>query len=118
MLIMESDIAKCIFFLIGSRPWSIVVFQQGCWFFWLEFQRLIFFSFSCLLLSRIILIKRGLHLGHDVLFRHGVIATNTIVIPYNREHVALHEGLFPGILDWQNRSFTAGGSSSDIEIQN
>jgi hypothetical protein len=32
------------------------------------------------------------------------------------QHVALHEGFISGILDWQNRSFTAGGSASDIEI--
>jgi hypothetical protein len=31
------------------------------------------------------------------------------------QHVALHEGFIPGILDWQNRSFT-GRSASDIEI--
>lgn len=55
---------------------------------------------------------------HDVLFRNGVIATNTIIIPYNRvQHVALHES-------WISRSFglatveifTAGGSASDIKI--
>ena len=55
---------------------------------------------------------------HDVLFRHGIIATNTIVIPYNRvQHVALHEGLvsrFFGLAKIE--IFTAGGSSSDIEI--
>ena len=55
---------------------------------------------------------------HDVLYRHGIIATNTIVIPYNRvQHVALHEGLasrFFGLAKIE--IFTAGGSSSDIEI--
>lgn len=55
---------------------------------------------------------------HDVLFRHGVIATTTIVIPYNRvQHVALHEGFvsrFFGLATIE--IFTAGGSSSDIEI--
>ena len=55
---------------------------------------------------------------HDVLFRHGVIATNTIVIPYNRvQHVALHEGVFSRIFGLAKiEIFTAGGSSSDIEI--
>ncbi|TDE53436.1 PH domain-containing protein [Flavobacterium sp. GT3P67] len=55
---------------------------------------------------------------HDVLFRHGIIAVNTVVIPYNRvQHVALHEGLvsrFFGLAKIE--IFTAGGSSSDIEI--
>lgn len=56
--------------------------------------------------------------NHDVLFRHGIIATTTIVIPYNRiQHVALHEGFvsrFFGLATIE--IFTAGGSSSDIEI--
>ncbi|MFV8345770.1 PH domain-containing protein [Flavobacterium sp. ZB4P13] len=55
---------------------------------------------------------------HDVLFRHGIFATNTIVIPYNRvQHVALHEGLVPRYFGLAKiEIFTAGGSSSDIEI--
>jgi membrane protein YdbS with pleckstrin-like domain len=55
---------------------------------------------------------------HDVLFRHGIIATNTLVIPYNRvQHVALHEGLISRVFGLAKiEIFTAGGSSSDIEI--
>ncbi len=72
-----------------------------------------------LLFARISFNKRAFAFrNHDVLYRHGIIATNTIIIPYNRiQHVALHEG-------WVSRFFglaaveifTAGGSSSDIEI--
>lgn len=55
---------------------------------------------------------------HDVIYRKGIIATNTMVIPYNRvQHVALHEGL---VSRWFGLAkveiFTAGGVSSDIEI--
>jgi membrane protein YdbS with pleckstrin-like domain len=33
---------------------------------------------------------------HDVLYKYGILATKTIIIPYNRvQHVALHEGCFP-----------------------
>lgn len=55
---------------------------------------------------------------HDVLFRYGIIATNTIVIPYNRvQHVALHEAFVSRYLGLSKiEIFTAGGSSSDIEI--
>ncbi|WP_426063128.1 PH domain-containing protein [Flavobacterium sp. DSP2-3-1] len=55
---------------------------------------------------------------HDVLFRHGIIDTNTIVIPYNRvQHVALHEGFISRYFGLAKiEIFTAGGSSSDIEI--
>lgn len=56
--------------------------------------------------------------NHDVLFRHGIIATTTIVIPYNRvQHVALHEGFISRFFGLATiEIFTAGGSSSDIEI--
>lgn len=62
--------------------------------------------------------KRFAFRNHDVLFRHGIIATNTIVIPYNRiQHVALHEGLVSRYFGLAKiEIFTAGGSSSDIEI--
>ncbi len=55
---------------------------------------------------------------HDVLFRNGIIATNTIIIPYNRiQHVALHESWFARMFGLAKvEIFTAGGSSSDIEI--
>jgi len=54
---------------------------------------------------------------HDVLFSHGVIATATIVIPYNRiQHVALHEGVFSRMFGLAEiKVFTAGGSG-EIEI--
>ncbi|HEY0091273.1 MAG TPA: PH domain-containing protein [Flavobacterium sp.] len=72
-----------------------------------------------LLFSRIGFRKKGFAFrNHDVLFRHGVIATDTIVIPYNRiQHVALHEGLvsrYYGLAEVQ--IFTAGGKESDIMI--
>ena len=55
---------------------------------------------------------------HDVIYQSGYISISTTVIPYNRvQHVALHEGLasrFFGLAKIE--IFTAGGSSSDIEI--
>lgn len=56
--------------------------------------------------------------NHDVIFRSGIIATNTMVIPYNRvQHVALHEGFFARIFGLAKvQIFTAGGVSSDLEI--
>lgn len=70
-------------------------------------------------MSRISFSKKGFAFRtHDVLFRHGIIATNTLVIPYNRvQHVALHEGLLSRFLGLAKiEIFTAGGSSSDIQI--
>jgi uncharacterized protein len=70
-------------------------------------------------MSRISFNKKGFAFRtHDVLFRHGIIATNTLVIPYNRvQHVALHEGLLSRFFGLAKiEIFTAGGSSSDIQI--
>lgn len=56
--------------------------------------------------------------NHDVLFKYGIIATKTIIIPYNRvQHVASHEDFvsrYFGLV--QLEIFTAGASSSDIKI--
>lgn len=72
-----------------------------------------------LFIARIGFTKKGFAFrNHDVLFRHGIIATNTMVIPYNRiQHVALHEGFISRFFGLAKiEIFTAGGSSSDIEI--
>lgn len=55
---------------------------------------------------------------HDVMYRRGVLATVTTIIPYSRiQHVALKEGIYSRILGLaQIGIFTAGGGSSDIEI--
>lgn len=55
---------------------------------------------------------------HDVIFRNGIIATHTMVIPYNRvQHVALHEGAISRLFGLAKiEIFTAGGNQSDIEI--
>jgi membrane protein YdbS with pleckstrin-like domain len=56
--------------------------------------------------------------NHDVIYRSGIIATNTMIIPYNRvQHVALHEGFFSRMFGLAKiEIFTAGGNSGDIEI--
>jgi membrane protein YdbS with pleckstrin-like domain len=45
---------------------------------------------------------------HDVLFRQGIIATSTTVIPYNRIHVAYMKAYLHRYLVLKNRNFTAG----------
>jgi membrane protein YdbS with pleckstrin-like domain len=56
--------------------------------------------------------------NHDVLYKSGVVALKSMVIPYNRvQHVALHEGFISRIFGLATvEIFTAGGSSSDLEI--
>lgn len=89
-----------------------------------QFQSLIwsvyaFLLVSVLFFSRLSFQKKGFAFReHDVVFRHGIIATTTMVIPYNRiQHVALHEGL---IERWFGLAsvevFTAGGTASDLGI--
>jgi len=55
---------------------------------------------------------------HDVIYRSGIIATNTMVIPYNRvQHVALHEGILSRFFGLAKvEIFTAGGNASDLQI--
>lgn len=72
-----------------------------------------------LVLSRISFKKKAYAFrNHDVIYRSGIIATNTMAIPYNRvQHVALHEGFLSRIFGLAKvEIFTAGGNSSDLEI--
>ncbi|WP_306350384.1 PH domain-containing protein [Flavobacterium sp. '19STA2R22 D10 B1'] len=56
---------------------------------------------------------------HDILFKSGVIATKTIIVPFNRiQHVAIHEGLISRMFKLTILEiFTAGGNSSDMHIR-
>lgn len=63
--------------------------------------------------------KRGFAFRtHDAIYRNGIIATTTTIIPYNRvQHVALHEGWLSRKLGLASiEIFTAGGDKSDIQI--
>jgi membrane protein YdbS with pleckstrin-like domain len=109
------------FFLILAMGLGLLLFfNQGLLVFLVEISVIFFILlFTAVLLSRIGFKKKGFAFRtHDVLYRYGLIATNTIVIPYNRvQHVALHEGFvsrFFGLAKIE--IFTAGGSSSDIQI--
>jgi membrane protein YdbS with pleckstrin-like domain len=89
-----------------------------------EFQVYIILAFGLLMMSIVAISciafrKKGYAFrNHDVLFRDGIIATNTIIIPYNRvQHVALHEGLVSRYFGLASIAiFTAGESASDLHI--
>lgn len=55
---------------------------------------------------------------HDAIYKSGLISETTIIIPFNRvQHVALHQGFISRKLGLASiELFTAGGSSSDLEI--
>lgn len=89
--------------------------NYGVWIF-VGFVVLVFFV---VFLNRIAFKKKAFAFrNHDVIYRSGIISTNTMVIPYNRvQHVALHEGFvarFFGLAKVE--IFTAGGNASDLEI--
>jgi membrane protein YdbS with pleckstrin-like domain len=89
--------------------------DKGIYFLML-FIVIVLFSF---LLKRIGFKKKAYAFrNHDVIYRSGIISTNTMVIPYNRvQHVALHEGFISRYFGLAKvEIFTAGGNSSDIEI--
>lgn len=108
------------FFILGIAMGFIFYFAEEIAdariYIAIAFAVLIVFTF---VFSRIGFKKRGFAFReHDVLFQSGIIATKTIVIPYNRvQHVALHEGLVSRYFGLAKvEIFTAGGGSSDIEI--
>ncbi len=70
-------------------------------------------------LSTIAFNKKGFAIRErDILFRKGLLATTTTIIPFNRiQHVALHEGVLSRIYALSElQVYTAGGSSSDLHI--
>jgi membrane protein YdbS with pleckstrin-like domain len=110
-----------IFFLVIGIGAGLVLYFNEEFFLYRSEVSIVYVVLLLMILffSRLSFKKKGFAFrNHDVLFRHGIIATNTLVIPYNRvQYVALHEGLvsrFFGLAKIE--IFTAGGSSSDIEI--
>ena len=109
-----------LFVLLGTAYGLIFTFVTELFAYQMQITAAIVILFCLILLfSRIGFTKKGFAFrNHDVLFKSGIIATNTIIIPYNRiQHVALHEGIvsrFFGLAKIE--IFTAGGNSSDIEI--
>lgn len=108
------------FLIIGGGAGVVLYFNDEFFSYIFEISIIyIALLLIVLLFSRMSFNKKGFAFRtHDVLFRHGVIATNTLVIPYNRvQHVALHEGLLSRFFGLAKiEIFTAGGSSSDIHI--
>lgn len=107
-----------LFFGVGLA--ALLFFNPGLQDYWLQFLILYAVVIAFVVLFSVVSLKKKAFAfrTHDVIFQSGVIATNTIVIPYNRvQHVALHEGFvsrFFGLAKVE--IFTAGGSASDISI--
>jgi membrane protein YdbS with pleckstrin-like domain len=108
------------FLLIAIGAGFLLYFNEELSFFIYELSSAyVILLLLVVLMSRLSFKKKGFAFrNHDVLFRHGIIATNILVIPYNRvQHVAMHEGLLSRFFGLAKiEIFTAGGSSSDIQI--
>lgn len=54
----------------------------------------------------------------DIIYRHGILSTITIIIPFTRiQHVGINEGFVSRYYNLaQLQIYTAGGSSSDLKI--
>lgn len=108
------------FLILGIGFGALLFFNSGLQEFWMPLLGLfgLFFGFVILFAALSVKKKAFAFRTHDVIFQSGVIATNTIVIPYNRvQHVALHEGFIARIFGLAKvEIFTAGGSASDIAI--
>lgn len=98
---------------------GLVFIEELAGYRWLIGSIYILFVLLFLFFSNIAYKKKAYAFrNHDVIFRSGIIATNTMVIPYNRvQHVALHEGFIARFFGLAKvEIFTAGGVSSDLEI--
>jgi hypothetical protein len=115
-------VINCILFFLclGIAAAALLFYNSELRFYVIEVTASLFIALLLsLILLRIGFAKKGFAFReHDALFRHGIIATNTTVIPYGRiQHVALHEGILARYFGLAKiEIFTAGGSSSDLVI--
>ncbi|MGX7666110.1 PH domain-containing protein [Flavobacterium pedocola] len=114
-------IARFIFLgIMSAAAGLLLLFNEELREFWLFFAIAVALVFlMTLFLGRISFRKKGYAFRqHDVLYRSGVIAETTTIIPFSRvQHVALHEGVFARMFGLASVGiFTAGGGDSDIEI--
>ena len=88
-------------------------------FLYLIIAVLLFIITLLFIANRVSFLKKGYAFRtHDVVFTSGILANNTMVIPYNRvQHIALHEGILSRYFGLASiEIFTAGGDASDITI--
>lgn len=70
-------------------------------------------------LTRLRFKKRGYALREkDIIYQRGVLATHTTIVPFNRiQHVAINEPVILRLFDLAAlQIYTAGGSSSDLQL--
>lgn len=107
-LVIGSGLATFLFLNEDARPYTVYV--TGCYIIILVLVLTIYYmSFK----------KRGYALREkDILYKSGVIAEKTTVVPLNRiQHVALDEGLFSRMVKLATLQIhTAGGATGHLHI--
>lgn len=95
-------------------------FNEEARIYWYFFLILIFvIGLLLFTLFTISFQKKGYALREkDILYKSGILATSITIIPFNRiQHVSTHEGILSRMYHLsQLQIFTAGGSSSDLNI--
>jgi uncharacterized protein len=117
-----------VIYIINSIIAIVFSIAVGLFLFFIDDSRIFLFPMIGVLILFIGLLfwlgtlgfrKKGYALREkDILYKKGIIATTTTIIPFNRiQHVALHEGVLDRMYDLSElQIYTAGGSSSDLSI--
>lgn len=110
-----------LFFAIIGIGSALVIFfnedAQSNWMIWTGLY--IAFAAFLFLVFRASFKRRGFALREkDVLYKSGIIAETTTIVPLNRiQHVALNEGFLSRMFQLGTlQIYTAGGSSGEIRI--
>lgn len=108
MVVVGGGAAVLLFMALDSSilAWSVL----GGWLLFMSLQ---------LVVRRLAFKQRGYAVReHDVIYRRGVLSTETTIVPFNRiQHVSINEGLFSRRLGLaQLQVFTAGGTAANMSI--
>lgn len=108
LIILAVGLTTFLYFSIAARPYIYVVIGG--------YIALTLILFA---LYKTDISKRGYAVREkDILYRSGIIAITTTIIPFSRiQHITLDEGLFSRMYQLgQLKIFTAGGSSGSLHI--
>lgn len=108
LLILAIGLSTLLYFSAGSRPYIYVIIGGY-----------IAFGIILFALYRTDINRRGYAVREkDILYRSGIIAISTTIIPFSRiQHITLDEGFLSRMYNLgQLRIFTAGGNSGSLHI--
>ena len=108
LLILGAGLTALLYFSIASRPYIYVIIGGYA-----------ALGIILFLLYKTDIGRRGYAVREkDMLYRSGIIAISTTIIPFSRiQHIALDEGFFSRMYNLgQLRIFTAGGSTGSLHI--